>query len=66
MKSSEDIQTNVIESDKWKQFCTLYLDDELVRERKDLGGVRVRQDQNPSEEIFDFSIDEIKSRFSAF
>jgi len=66
MKSSKDIQTHVLESVKWQKFCDIYLDEELEKERKDLGGVRVRQDQNPTEETFDFSIDEIRSRFSSF
>jgi hypothetical protein len=42
------------------------LDDELERERKDLGGVRVKQDQNHTESVFDFSVEEIRSRFSVF
>jgi len=66
MKSSRDIEINVMESDKWTTFRSEYLDEELNRERRDLGGVRVRQEQNTSEEPFDFSIEEIRSRFSAF
>lgn len=66
MKASEDVQDAVLESSKWKDFRVKYLDEELERERKDLGGVRVRQDQNPTEETFDFSIEEIRSRFSNF
>lgn len=66
MKSTEEIQINVLESAKWQEFCRIYLDDELEKERKDLGGVRVKQDTNATEEAFDFSIDEIRTRFSAF
>lgn len=66
MKSTEEIQLNVLESAKWQEFCRIYLDDELEKERKDLGGVRVKQDTNATEEAFDFSIDEIRTRFSSF
>lgn len=67
MKCSDDeVAVNVTESDKWRQFCDQYLDDELERERKDLGGVRVKQDQNHTESVFDFSVEEIRSRFSVF
>lgn len=67
MKCSDDeVAVNVIESDKWREFCDFYLDDELERERKDLGGVRVKQDQTHTESVFDFSVEEIRSRFSGF
>jgi len=66
MKADEGVQVNVLESSKWQRFCREYLDDELEKERKDLGGVRVKQDTNATEEAFDFSIDEIRTRFSSF
>lgn len=65
MKNSEEIAEKVTESEKWNKFNEIYLNEELEREMRDLGGVKVR-DQNPTEETFDFSIDEIRSKYSNF
>ena len=64
--NSEEIQIHVIESKKWNQFCEEFLNEELEIENRDLGGVRVRQDTNIVEDQFDFSVEEIRSRYNSF
>lgn len=57
----------MVKDENWKVWKEIYFEEQKEIEARDLGGVRVRQNTEvDSEDSFDFSIEEIRSRFSDF
>lgn len=66
-KQEEDGKIDLSENTNWQKWKDAYFTEQKEIEARDLGGVRVRQNTEVDlESSFDFSIEEIRSRFSDF